>query len=305
MNPVIIVIVVTVIHKGWSTALSMWWKYEGFAGPDRWGEFWSMCRDGKQQSPININPEELLYDPNLKHLEINPEHNINVNGILENTENDITFRLDDIAEQQMNITQGPLSYVYRITELKLHYGSEDSIGSEHHIGGRSFPAELQIMGYNADLYRNFTEAMSGNKGLAIISVLIDIGDEINRAFDVFKRKFNSISQLRSQTKIHAFSIKGLLPPVETNYITYEGSLTQPGCQETATWIIYNKPVYFAQQQLLDLRAIVNQNWFHSNARRTMPLNQRVVRTNINFRKKSRLCTMEREMRYQVNSLFQK
>lgn len=65
-----------------------------------------------------------------------------MNGILENTENDITFRLDDIAEQQMNITQGPLSYVYRITELKLHYGSEDSIGSEHHIGGRSFPAEV-------------------------------------------------------------------------------------------------------------------------------------------------------------------
>lgn len=32
------------------------------------------------------------------------------------------------------------------------------------------------MAYNADLYKNFTEAMSGNKGLAIISVLIDVSE---------------------------------------------------------------------------------------------------------------------------------
>ena len=43
------------------------------AGPASWGSFypkWSRCGNGKRQSPINIMPEDLLYDPNLKHISL-------------------------------------------------------------------------------------------------------------------------------------------------------------------------------------------------------------------------------------------
>nr|XP_027209104.1 uncharacterized protein LOC113802695 [Penaeus vannamei] len=37
-------------------------------------------------------------------------------------------------------------------------------------------------------------------------------------------------------------VSGLLPSTE-HYLTYEGSLTEPACHETVTWIIPNKPLY--------------------------------------------------------------
>ena len=45
-----------------------------------------------------------------------------------------------------------------------------------------------------------------------------------------------------------FSLFKLLPDTR-GYITYEGSLTEPGCQETVTWIIMNRPIYITPQQV--------------------------------------------------------
>lgn len=43
------------------------------------------------------------------------------------------------------------------------------------------------------------------------------------------------------------SIQELRPwnllPKNLEYVTYEGSLTSPGCHETVTWIIINYPLY--------------------------------------------------------------
>ena len=32
-------------------------------------------------------------------------------------------------------------------------------------------------------------------------------------------------------------------------MTYDGSLSQPGCQETVTWIIINRPIIIDRQQV--------------------------------------------------------
>jgi hypothetical protein len=47
----------------------------------------------------------------------------------------------------------------------------------------------------------------------------------------------------------ALSLKMLLPPTDY-YITYEGSATTPACQETSTWIVFNRPLYITEQQVL-------------------------------------------------------
>ena len=56
-------------------------------------------------------------------------------------------------------------------------------------------------------------------------------------------------------KVEALPARSLLP--DTNYyLTYEGSLTQPGCHETVTWVLFNKPIYVARTQVLRCNIIV-------------------------------------------------
>lgn len=47
--------------------------YHLFSGPAFWGLInpeWSLCNKGRRQSPVNLEPQRLLYDPNLRPLHI-------------------------------------------------------------------------------------------------------------------------------------------------------------------------------------------------------------------------------------------
>ena len=87
------------------------------------------------------------------------------------------------------------------------------------------------------------------------------------------------------TSIEKFSVSKLMPETR-GYITYDGSMTEPGCQETVTWIIMNKPIYVTPQQLQVFRKLVQGEEedprapLGGNFRPAQPLNGRSLRTNI-------------------------
>jgi Eukaryotic-type carbonic anhydrase len=62
--------------------------------------------------------------------------------MLKNTGHDVKLELDETSAHYVNISGGPLSYHYRVAEVVIHFGSTDSSGSEHTIGGQHFPAEV-------------------------------------------------------------------------------------------------------------------------------------------------------------------
>ena len=68
---------------------------------------------------------------------------VQTSGTLINTGHDIRLILDDPSLHYVNISAGPLSYQYRVSELILHFGVTDSTGSEHTINELSFPAEVR------------------------------------------------------------------------------------------------------------------------------------------------------------------
>ena len=44
-----------------------------FAGPSFWGLInpdWNLCSDGKRQSPVNVDPRNILYDPGLSDISV-------------------------------------------------------------------------------------------------------------------------------------------------------------------------------------------------------------------------------------------
>ena len=65
-----------------------------------------------------------------------------VSGTVTNTGHDIRLSVDETTTHYVNISGGPLSYHYRVAELVLHFGSTDSVGSEHTIDALQFPAEV-------------------------------------------------------------------------------------------------------------------------------------------------------------------
>lgn len=142
-------------------------------GPAFWGLInpeWSLCNRGRRQSPVNLEPDKLLFDPNLRLLHVD-KHRVGVrgerghskrkaearrtleftatfcsifqvNGVLVNTGHSAVFTVDNTTRRHVNVTGGPLSYLYQLHELHLHYGLHDDMGSEHTVNGHAFPAEV-------------------------------------------------------------------------------------------------------------------------------------------------------------------
>lgn len=118
-----------------------------------------MCNKGRRQSPVNIDPTKLLFDPHLHKLHID-KHKVSivweisklrhfisyyltqVSGTLFNTGQSLVFRVDKDTKNHVNITGGPLDYRYQFEEIYIHYGTDDGQGSEHHVNGYSFPGEV-------------------------------------------------------------------------------------------------------------------------------------------------------------------
>ena len=48
------------------------------------------------------------------------------------------------------------------------------------------------------------------------------------------------------------TVSQILPETQ-DYMTYEGSETEPGCSETVTWIIMNRPIYITHKQVFQMR----------------------------------------------------
>ncbi|KAF6092603.1 carbonic anhydrase 10 [Phyllostomus discolor] len=272
------------IHEGW-------WAYKEVVQgsfvpvPSFWGlvnSAWNLCSVGKRQSPVNIETSHMIFDPFLTSLRIN------TGG---------------------RKVRGPMTYSHRLEEIRLHFGSEDSQGSEHLLNGQAFSGEVQLIHYNHELYTNVTEAAKSPNGLVIVSIFIKVSDSSN---PFLNRMLNRDTITRITYKNDAYLLQGLnieeLYPETTSFITYDGSMTIPPCYETASWIIMNKPVYITRMQMHSLR-LLSQNQpsqiflsMSDNFRPVQPLNNRCIRTNINFSLQGKDCPNNRaqKLQYRVN-----
>lgn len=284
-----------------------WWTYDGISGPAFWGLInpqWNLCNKGRRQSPINIDPLHLLYDPHLRPIHVDKHR---VSGKLSNMGQSLMLRLEKSPKQPVNVSGGPLAYRYQLDELYFHYGIEDHTGSEHRIHGNAFPAEIQIYGFNSELYHNMSEAQHRAQGIVGLSLMVQIKDTPNPELRIITSLFNQVFHRGKSVEVHHVSLRELLPDTE-HYVTYEGSTTHPGCWETTTWILMNKPIYITKQELYVLRQL-NQGPedmpkapLGNNVRPIQSLHHRTVRTNIDFNhREGKSCpSMYRDMYYKAN-----
>lgn len=128
-------------------------------------------------------------------------------------------------------------------------------------------SQVQIYAYNSELYTNATAARSRAYGIAVVSAFVKMisAKEVqpregqsflkeskmskpNLELKMLTDQLQHITYKGDSVPLKALSIYELLPPTSA-LITYEGSLTAPGCEETATWILLNRPLYVSPQQV--------------------------------------------------------
>jgi len=269
-----------------------WWTYEGISGPAYWGLInpsWTMCNKGRRQSPINIDPASLSYDSQLGTLSID-KHDIS--AVLTNTGQSLVLRAGE-GEIAVNITGGPLAYKYTFQEMIFHWGEKGFPGSEHSVNEFSFPAEIQLYGFNSELYQNLSMARENPGGVVGVAIMVQVRgeaarmehDHMHSGLGHIISKLPGIKHAGDTTRISQISLPKMMPNTG-DYITYEGSTTFPGCWETTTWVVMNKPVYISKQELdmfYQLRQgdkVMEKAPLGNNLRPRQPLNNRAVRTNI-------------------------
>jgi len=264
-----------------------WWTYDGISGPSFWGLInpeWALCNQGLRQSPIDLVPSELLYDPSLEEVFITPNK---VQGKVFNTGHTATFKVDPGNHHLVNITGGSLSYHYQVSSVVLHWGEDISGGSEHTVDGHAAALEVQLLGYNGQLYSSEAAALKSPNGGVCIAVLAQVGEKTNTELENIIKAASTLKYAGSSTSLSSVSLSSLVPST-SQMITYEGSLTQPGCQESVTWIIPNKPIYVQAEHMEQLKTLMQGTAddprapLAGNLRPTQPTNGRLVRTNINF-----------------------
>uniref|UniRef100_A0AAY4DHL5 Carbonic anhydrase n=2 Tax=Denticeps clupeoides TaxID=299321 RepID=A0AAY4DHL5_9TELE len=248
------------------------WTYSGPYGEQSWSRSFPFC-GGAFQSPIDFQTPILRYDPALSPIEVK-NYNLPPSEQLTMSNNGHSVKLS--LPSSMHISSMP--YRYSASQLHLHWGSSSLLeGSEHTINGKQFPAELHIVHFNSDKYSNISVALDKSDGLAVLGILIEVGN-FNPAFDRFLKYLNGVKFKDQKVQIAAFNIRELLPDGLHEYYRYDGSLTTPPCYPSVLWTVFKNPVTVSRQQFLSLATSLYSSSSQESA--PEPLNRNFRKTQL-------------------------
>ncbi|XP_061462584.1 carbonic anhydrase 14 isoform X7 [Rhineura floridana] len=155
------------------------WTYEGSHGQEHWPDTFPDC-GWKAQSPVDIQMGSVQYDPSLPPIE--PEGYWNPgSGDFTLINNGHTVQMSLPPSMRLHGLPSDFSAV----QLHFHWGGKGhSKGSEHKVDGKSFPAELHVVHFNSEKYRNVSVAKHQPDGLAVLGIFLEqAGDVANPAYD--------------------------------------------------------------------------------------------------------------------------
>lgn len=220
------------------------WGYTGESSPKNWGDLdekFSMCKNGKQQSPINIenytNEKEnkllINYNTNAKDI-INNGHTVQVN-------------VNDGSSLTLDGTK------YALKQFHFHT-----------------PSENNIMGNSYDLEAHFVHA-SEDGHLAVIGVMFKEGKQNAQLAKIWSQ----LPKDEGKNEAITFNQKDInaLLPTEQSYYHFMGSLTTPPCSEDVKWYIMKKTLEISKEQVKTFFDLYG----HSNNRPIQPTNGRKIK----------------------------
>ncbi|XP_069564730.1 carbonic anhydrase 12 [Brachyistius frenatus] len=240
------------------------WTYTGPDGEHHWYKHYPYC-GGTFQSPIDIKSELLRFDSNLRPIEVQ-NYNLSPNEQLTLGNNGHSVQIS--LPSKMHISSLP--HRYTAAQFHLHWGSSSRpAGSEHTVNSEQYAAEMHVVHYNSDKYPNMSMAVDKSDGLAVLGVLIEVG-EFNPAFEQFLKFINGVKYRDQRVQVPGFNIRALLPARLDEYYRYDGSLTTPPCYPSVLWTVFRNDVTISRKQFLALATALYST--HAQDSAPVPLN---------------------------------
>lgn len=220
------------------------WSYAGATGPSHWGDLsaeYSTCKQGKNQSPIDIsvlhktNPAPIKFDYGLLVAEdiINNGHTIQIN-----VRSGGSIKLDDKE--------------FFLKQFHFHSPSENMVNSS------LYPLEAHFVHVSED------------NELAVVALLYQPGQP-NIALQAIIKNFPL--KAGESKRLGAKDMQGFERTHDIkNYVRFNGSLTTPPCTEGVRWIVMRSMPSMSRQQLDMFQKALK----HPNNRPVQPLNARVL-----------------------------
>ncbi|XP_041094864.1 carbonic anhydrase 14 isoform X2 [Polyodon spathula] len=252
------------------------WTHTGSHGQSHWAELFPSC-GGLSQSPVNIETGCVKLDPSL--------HPIEPQGY--SSPSSDFFTLENNGHSVEMSLPGSMSLSRRFTaaQLHLHWGSGgNGAGSEHLIDWQASPAELHVVHFNSEKYPNVSVARNQSDGLAVLGILIEVGEETNPAYEKIFNYLGYVKYAGQKVLLPSFDVGALLPERLDRFFRYNGSLTTPPCFQSVQWTVFHQKVSLSRSQIEKLRTtllsselgVLPPTPLVDNFRAPQPLNQRVV-----------------------------
>lgn len=198
----------------WKTA----WSYEGPKGPEHWGDLdpaYAACKDGKEQSPIDIRDAKKAALPTLRF-----EYQSSPLKYLINNGKTIRVNYHDAPGTGNFLIVGDKRY--QLAQFHFHRPSEE------HLHGKSFEMVAYFM----------HQAEDGK--VAGVAVFLKTG-KANTTIQPIWEHMPMTEGKEEEIPGIEVNPAGLLPP-DFAYYKYMGSLTAPPCTEGVTWFVLKTPV---------------------------------------------------------------
>ncbi|XP_026883756.2 carbonic anhydrase 15 [Electrophorus electricus] len=218
---------------------------EDYCNPYEWSKTYFSCTPDytKHHSPIDISARVMKND-SLPPLIFTGFHVVQSSWLVANTRDTVVVEV----QKGMKVSGGGLRNEYQIVEMRFHWGSRTTNGSEHTFNKRRFPMEMQLVGL-APGFQDVFSASKEQSGLAKLGVFIDIGDE-NVPFKAISDAIPSLSFPGQSVNVTPPALLDLMPNYTNRFYCYSGSQTAPPCFPTVQWIVFEKPIFISQKQYL-------------------------------------------------------
>ncbi len=222
------------------------WEYRGPRGADHWSALdpgYSLCNDGKEQSPIDIDGAQKAPLPAL----------------------------------QFEYTREPARYVInnRYT-IRVNYHDAPGAGSFLVVGGKRYqliqfhfhrPSEETVHGKRYAMVLHLMHRASDGE-VAGVAVFLKAG----HANGTVQRVWQHMPEHEGQVAVPGMVLDPAdMLPRDTSYYEYMGSVSAPPCTEHVRWFVLKTPVEVSAAQLKAFAKL-----FPDDARPVQPLNGRVV-----------------------------